>query len=420
MKTTILAASCALFLGGLTTADTINVPGDYPMISEAVDASNPGDTIMVDAGTYMDMIIVEDDCPLSIIGAVNKDGSPAVIVQSTGGDDGILRVGWNSGAAFVCENIVLEGGFGSTYAGGAFVYHSWNVEFRNCIFRDNVGANRGGGVYLEYISSNQANVRFVDCTFANNTASKGGGVAVYESIHTPVLFENCSFTGNVADYEGGALYIADAYVTCVNTSVIGNETKLRGGGLFVAGSPDYVVSLMDAIISGNTGIFGGGLACYEGTVTGGVFENNTATYGGGIWLEDSDPTLNGVVVRENHGIGNGGGVYTSDVSNGKYPDVIASTICGNTPNQVWHIEGDNTNIINESCESNPAACCVNGACIMVEPLMCDDVGGTLSNGGEEDCSSTECAEPCLGDVNNDSEINVNDLLTVIANWGGCP
>ena len=52
--------------------------------------------------------------------------------------------------------------------------------------------------------------------------------------------------------------------------------------------------------------------------------------------------------------------------------------------------------------------------------MCGDVGGTLSNGGEEDCSSAECAEPCLGDVNNDSEINVNDLLTVIANWGGCP
>ena len=103
-----------------------------------------------------------------------------------------------------------------------------------------------------------------------------------------------------------------------------------------------------------------------------------------------------------------------------YPDVVSSTICGNIPNQVWHIEGDATNIINESCESNPAACCVNGACIMVEPLMCDDVGGTLMSGGEEDCSSTECAEPCLGDVNNDSEINVNDLLTVIANWGGCP
>ena len=100
--------------------------------------------------------------------------------------------------------------------------------------------------------------------------------------------------------------------------------------------------------------------------------------------------------------------------------MITTTVCGNTPNQVWHIEGDNTNIINESCSSNPAACCVNGACIMVEPLMCGDVGGTLSNGGEEDCNATQCAEPCLGDVNNDSEINVNDLLTVIANWGGCP
>ena len=54
MKTTILAASCALFLGGMTTADTINVPGDYATINEAFNNASSGDVIAVSAGVYQE------------------------------------------------------------------------------------------------------------------------------------------------------------------------------------------------------------------------------------------------------------------------------------------------------------------------------------------------------------------------------
>ena len=232
-----------------------------------------------------------------------------------------------------------------------------------------------------------------------------------------VEFENCTFHNNESGDRGGSLYCVSSMITFVD-SVVSACDAFYGGGLYVTNPSEKLVDLSGSTISGNYAVYGGGLACERGICIGGNVINNTAYFGGGVWLEDADPTLNGMLVRENHAIGNGGGVYTP--GDDAYPDVITTTVCGNTPNQVWHIEGDATNIINESCSSNPAACCVNGACIMVEPLMCGDVGGTLSNGGEEDCNATQCAEPCLGDVNNDSEINVNDLLTVIANWGGCP
>ena len=38
-------------------AATINVPGDYPTISQAITAANPGDTINVGAGTYNEHLV---------------------------------------------------------------------------------------------------------------------------------------------------------------------------------------------------------------------------------------------------------------------------------------------------------------------------------------------------------------------------
>ena len=419
MKTTILAASCALFLGGLTTADTINVPGDYASIGQAIDNAQTGDVVLVAAGLYQENQVAtfNEGSGVTLSGETNKDGTPAVTFLLPTNNDRTIHVASNADGAII-ENINFEGNGNSTTASGSSIYvnQADGTTIHNCVFRDNM--SDGGAVHVDQ----SINVTISECTFENNQSTSHSG-ALLINTHSSAQISECTFTNNFAADVGGVCrlynYHGVEFSDCVMT---GNVAYQRGGAIYATSNQtnhSTNVVLNNTIISGNTANYGGGIYLVYGSVTGGEVFGNSAEYGGGVYFEDYNASIVGMTIRDNVAVVNGGGVYTS-YGVEEYPDVIASTICGNTPNQVWHIEGDATNIINESCSSNPAACCVNGACIMVEPLMCGDVGGTLSNGGEEDCSSTECAEPCLGDVNNDSEINVNDLLTVIANWGGCP
>ncbi len=79
-------------------ADTINVPGDYATIQEAIDNSSPGDTINVAAGTYDEEITI--DRSINLRGA-QADVEPRTLV------DGIPTGGLRTGAESV---------FTSTYA----------------------------------------------------------------------------------------------------------------------------------------------------------------------------------------------------------------------------------------------------------------------------------------------------------------
>ena len=51
MRTVITAVALSV-LATTTVADTINVPGDYTVIQDAINASANGDVIAIAAGTY--------------------------------------------------------------------------------------------------------------------------------------------------------------------------------------------------------------------------------------------------------------------------------------------------------------------------------------------------------------------------------
>ena len=78
-----------------SSSTIIRVPEDYPTIQQAIDASEPGGTILVAPGTYYERIII--DKPISLIG---EDKKSTIIIGSGIGDvvyvssDGVMISGF--------------------------------------------------------------------------------------------------------------------------------------------------------------------------------------------------------------------------------------------------------------------------------------------------------------------------------------
>ena len=227
-------AIVALALGALAAhgrAATITVCPDgscnFTDPVAAIAAAIPNDIIEIHAGTYMlgSTISITGaglaGKPLVIRGAVDESGHPTTVLNAGGTKQVFSLVALDATTSF--ENLVITNGRGD-YGGAVFTYGA-NVVFQNCAFRSNRANFRAGAIYL-----NDSSPMLIDCEFTDNLASNTQGApqavggAIYVGNNTLTL-TRCSFTANASNYYGGALFLTNGgQVILQSTRICGNSS----------------------------------------------------------------------------------------------------------------------------------------------------------------------------------------------------
>jgi predicted outer membrane repeat protein len=192
--------------------------------------------------------------------------------------------------------------------GGAYNKGSRHVTYTGCHFEGNT-ADRGAGFY----GKEDSLTTFAGCTFTDNVAPKGG--AIYGDLADATLVD-CTFTGNIANGEGGGGVWFEQGVQSVTACSFIDNVAFAGGGLYNKLS---VTTVTGCTFIGNSALDGGGL-WNEGepiSVTACTFTDNVGETGGGIYNDDSDAiivdcTFTGNVASDGDG---GGGITNAFESN---------------------------------------------------------------------------------------------------------
>lgn len=191
-------------------------------------------------------------------------------------------------------------------------------------------SNSGQGAYIPSSTATIAN-----SSFTNNTAGSGGGI--YVGVYSVITIRNTSFIGNTALAQGGGIYLFKE-ATLVGTDLTFRDNTADGdGGGFAVGSEGNSVTLTRVVFENNSAQSGGAIYLDSeqrfsmhsvATIEDFVVTGNTGLNGGGIYVEGGDSwTLRRGLIHSNTAGGQGGGVY---LLGGAFATLENVTISGNT------------------------------------------------------------------------------------------
>ncbi len=220
--------------------------------------------------------------------------------------------------------------------GGAIYVENATIRISDCTFNAN-SADNGGAIYTNgspvildgvvatlnkatdnggAICANAASVTMSNNTFSKNEADKGAAIYIIEGSlstsgdtfehgyafeggaiyadHSEIIVSGSEFTGNDADYNGGAiaLWRSNAYINNV-TKFTANSAANDGGAISAANSK---LTVYGTVFNTNTALLNGGaVAANDGSavkIYTSVFTSNTAKKNGGaISVSDTDTSL---------------------------------------------------------------------------------------------------------------------------------
>lgn len=209
----------------------------------------------------------------------------------------------NSSSATVVDGFTITGGNanqGTNFDsfGGAFVMNGTGFgnpaspTLRNCIITANVAQDNGGAVYL---MGDGTAPSFTNCTFSKNENTSNSGGAIFDD-GGQSSFTDCEFSGNNTTGSGGAIYTRGNNLSFTNCIFSENAATSDGGAVYSIGALDGISNstFVNCSFSGNAASDDGGAMYNYGdggqatpTLTNCTFSGNHASDQGGAILSDA-------------------------------------------------------------------------------------------------------------------------------------
>lgn len=223
-----------------------------------------------------------------------------------------------TGCAFISNHARIAGAVGNE--------EDADSTLIGCAFTGNTSETLGGAMYNVYNS-----VTLTDCALTGNVAEDNGG-AIY-NIEVVSGIEDCTIAGNSAGFDGGGVCNVSSQMNA-KRCFFGDNAALDGGGMFNYAHGYFGgVTIEQCTFLGNTAAGDGG-AVYNTfapgyTITNTLFSGNHAGQHGGAMhnTEISTPMLRGCTISANTAAFDGGGIYSSTTSR---PRVSNSIFWGNS------------------------------------------------------------------------------------------
>jgi len=191
----------------------IRVPQDYATITQAIDASNPGDTIIVSEGTYAEgeILVYKPNLTLVADGVVVVDGLKENDVFHISADNVTIK-------GFTVERSII----GGSYAGISLSY------VKGCIIEDNVVQRNGVGIYLLFSSNNTVVGNYVNQNWGSGITLRysNGNIVTNNSVINNrsygIYLGSCEW--NILSYNNVARNNQSGILTssCEGTTLVGN------------------------------------------------------------------------------------------------------------------------------------------------------------------------------------------------------
>jgi len=237
-----------------------------------------------------------ETCEIDVQGG-SGEGSVLLASNAAHGEGGCFYSAVAFSAAFTLVNATLAYNSGSY--GGALYMSPF------------VGSDSSG-----FVPVMQAT--FENVALRNNSATTGSGGALF--VRGEIRVSNCTFEGNVAQEDGGAVFVdANSYLS-INLTISREDEALFGSGGSISAGPYTSVSLVavDFLVS-RAGSYGGALALgSESSLSaiGAAFGECEATSGACIYIASlcEDVALDHVSVWASHGVLRGGFLYVGSES----------------------------------------------------------------------------------------------------------